>query len=76
VVGTDTYASLDDLESIAVDYGHAAVIEATDQLTLEGWARQAVMYLDSAYSWLGKRSTVERAWHGRASASSRASTAC
>jgi hypothetical protein len=57
-VGVDTYASLDDLAAIAGDYGHSALIEATDQLTLEGWARQAVMYLDRAYSWLGKRAVA------------------
>jgi hypothetical protein len=58
VVGLDSYASLEDLNAIAGDYGHAALIEATDDIALEGFARQAVMYLDAAYSWLGKRSVA------------------
>jgi hypothetical protein len=55
-IGLDSYADLDDLCAVASDYGHGPLIEATDDLVLEGWARQATMFLDNAYAWVGVRS--------------------
>jgi hypothetical protein len=55
VVGTDTYASLDDLVEILTDYGHGAYLDAHDTLSQEGHARSARLFLDLSYSWIGQR---------------------
>jgi Putative DnaT-like ssDNA binding protein len=66
-VGQDTYASLDDLVEIALDYGHINYVDATDTLVQESHARSARLYLDNAYDWVGLRAVAGQtlAWPRR-----------
>jgi hypothetical protein len=56
VIGQDTYASLGDLEAIAIQYGDSRWLETTEDSLLDSYARAAALYLDNAWHWLGSRS--------------------